>query len=158
MWDHPHFLRTSKGILVSTTTELRNPRLWKENMLRGILQIPFSFGSLLVTHIPPTKYAPENLELRGFLSPLLALLRQEEPFLLLSDLNRPSESHWVKTTQGLGLEQLQPQQGSDHLFVSPYFTYNVEVEVMAGYEHLSDHPPILITLSEPTEAHLETKE
>jgi hypothetical protein len=158
MWNHQHFLRTQEGLLVSTKRELRNPRLWKENMLRGLLQIPLSFGSLLVAHIPPEQYAQEALELRGFLSPLLALLRQEEPFLLLSDLNRSANSHWVETIQGLGIKQLQPQQGTDHVFLSPYLAHNVEVEILTGYEQLSDHAPILITLSESAETHLETKE
>ena len=146
-WNHQHHLYTEGGFLFSSKQEIRNPRLWKEGMLRGILQIPLSQCSLLVAHIPPSKYAPEQTELRGFLYSILMLIRQNIPLILVCDLNRSSESHWVQTLLTLGLKLITPQNGTDYVFASPKLANRISLKIYDDLEHLSDHPPILIEMS-----------
>ena len=144
LWKHEHHLCTEEGLMFSSKTEIRNPHLWKEGMLRGLLQIPLEPCSLLVAHIPPAKYASEQTEFRGFLYSILMLLRQDLPLVLICDLNRTSDSHWVETIVALGLELIQPQSGGDYVFASPRLVEQISLSKYNHLEHLSDHPPIVI--------------
>jgi hypothetical protein len=146
LWNHEHHLCTEGGLMLSSNTEIRNPRLWKEGMLRGVLQIQLVPCSLLVAHIPPAKYAPEQIELRGFLYSILMLLRQNIPLLLVCDLNRDSASHWVQTLLGLGLTLIIPQEGHDYVFSSPDLVNRLSLSIYDDLEYLSDHKPIVIQL------------
>ena len=146
LWNHEHHLCTEGGLMFSSNVEIRNPRLWKEGMLRGLLQIPLEPCSLLVAHIPPAKYAPEQIELRGFLYSIIMLLRQNIPLLLMCDLNRNSDSHWVQTLLGLGLNLIPPQEGGDCVFASADLVNRLSLSTYDHLEHLSDHKPIVLQL------------
>ena len=147
LWNHEHHLCTEEGLMFSSNIEIRNPRLWKEGMLRGILQIPLEACSLLVAHIPPAKYASEQTEFRGLLYSILMLLRQDIPIVLVCDLNRNSDSHWVETLLGLGLNLILPQEGCDYVFSSSDLVNRLSLQIYDDLKQLSDHKPIVIELN-----------
>ena len=151
-WGHRHHLLLKGEFPMAFTSHLplRRPSWNTQNMKHGFISIDLESLKLILCHIPPAKYTDRSRELRQLLAQLLPILEQDQPFILLGDLNGTPQDDFVAALRAIGL--IDPigrhLPRTDYVFAHPCLTDRVSVEILDGgdLQKLSDHFPIVVNI------------
>lgn len=151
-WTHRHhfLLKGEFPMAFTSRFPLRRPSWNTQNMKHGFISIDLQSLKLILCHIPPEKYTDRSKELRQLLAQLLPILEQEQPFILLGDLNGSPQDDFVAALRAIGL--IDPigrdMPRTDYVFAHPCLMDRVSVEILQGedLQKLSDHFPIIVNI------------
>lgn len=151
-WTHRHHLLLKGEFPMAFTSRfpLRKPSWNTQNMRHGFISIDLQYVKFILCHIPPRKYTDRSKELRQLLAQLLPILEQEQPFILLGDLNGSPQDDFVAALRAIGLVDpiRRDIPRTDYVFVHPCIADRVSVRLLQedNLKKLSDHFPIVVNI------------
>lgn len=149
-WGHKNgqFLKGTYPMGVSSHIAIGNPIRHNIDMTHGLIAVEQGPLTILLTHIPPGKYATRAVELRSLLATVLSVLKQKRPLILLGDINGGIDCPLAVALTAIGLRPLLPLSERDQVFVSQELLENTQatIEWSEELEALSDHLPVQIEI------------
>ena len=154
-WGHKHYALTPGEFpfAVTATDFIRKPWYQAGKMKHGFFMVTIDSLRIVIAHIPPEEYSDRASEAREILSPLIHMLNDNQPFLLLADLNCKIGSPLHGALKSIGLHPLGDWEGVNHAFASPNLSEFVLDATQDNGEQrskLSDHAPLILEIAPPS--------